>query len=106
MHARAESLGFPNPGPIDLLEVLANEIDPDTEDLLRELGTRGSAVAEACRTARGQPGALGKTPLLDALGKDYRDLARLKKIGPVIGRRDEILQVLQVLARKAEEEQL
>jgi ATP-dependent Clp protease ATP-binding subunit ClpC len=105
--SRAEQMGKTHPGPVDLLETLGHEAGPDVDELLREFRTRGSAVADACRLARGRAGPAassgggsGATPLLNQFGKDYRELARLKKIGPVIGRRDEILQVLQVLARK------
>ena len=38
--------------------------------------------------------------MLAKFSKNYTELARQKKFGPVIGRRKEILQVLQVLARK------
>ena len=41
-----------------------------------------------------------ETPLLDQIGKDLTALAGAGKIGPVIGRRHEVLQVIQALARQ------
>jgi ATP-dependent Clp protease ATP-binding subunit ClpC len=104
--ARAESAGRPHPAPADLLEELASNADPDVSEVLRQLGTGGHRLAEACRAAARRTGAEAprgegrSSPALKAFGKDYRELARAKRIGPVIGRRDEVLQVLQVLARK------
>jgi len=40
------------------------------------------------------------TPTLDRYGKDYTALARGAKISPVIGRNDEIKQVVRILLRK------
>lgn len=42
----------------------------------------------------------GGTPLLDEIGKDLTALAKAGRLGPVIGRRREVLQVIQALARR------
>jgi ATP-dependent Clp protease ATP-binding subunit ClpC len=41
------------------------------------------------------------TPFLDRFGRDLTKEAREGKLGPVVGRRKEILQVIQTLARKS-----
>jgi ATP-dependent Clp protease ATP-binding subunit ClpC len=41
-----------------------------------------------------------RTPTLDSCGKDYTALARAGKLSPVIGRREEIKQVVRVLLQK------
>jgi ATP-dependent Clp protease ATP-binding subunit ClpC len=41
------------------------------------------------------------TPFLDRLGRDLTQAAREQKLGPIIGRRHEILQVIQTLARRS-----
>ena len=41
------------------------------------------------------------TPFLDKFGRDLTKLAGENKLGPVIGRRKEILQVIQTLARRS-----
>lgn len=41
-----------------------------------------------------------KTPALDAFGRDLTALARENKLDPVIGRKDEIERVIQILSRR------
>jgi ATP-dependent Clp protease ATP-binding subunit ClpC len=41
-----------------------------------------------------------KTPALDAFGKDLTDMARNGDLDPVIGRKDEIRRMLQILCRR------
>jgi ATP-dependent Clp protease ATP-binding subunit ClpC len=53
--------------------------------------------------AEGQPPApkgKGKTPTLDAYGRDLTQLARDSKLDPVIGRNLEIERVIQILSRR------
>ena len=40
------------------------------------------------------------TPMLDQYGRDLTGAARAGKLGPLVGRRNEILQVIQILARQ------
>ncbi len=42
----------------------------------------------------------GKTPALDAFGRDLTKLAKNGKLDPVIGRKNEIERVIQILARR------
>ena len=41
-----------------------------------------------------------KTPALDSFGRDLTELARQKKLDPVIGRNDEIERTMQILCRR------
>ncbi|MGI5831315.1 MAG: ATP-dependent Clp protease ATP-binding subunit [Thermoguttaceae bacterium] len=41
-----------------------------------------------------------KTPALDSFGRDLTELARQKKLDPVIGREDEIERTMQILSRR------
>ncbi|NPV75496.1 MAG: ATP-dependent Clp protease ATP-binding subunit [Anaerolineae bacterium] len=45
------------------------------------------------------PQSVVETPYLDRFGRDLTEEARLGKLGPIIGRRKELLQVIQTLAR-------
>ncbi len=50
-------------------------------------------------SASAKPGE-SKTPALDSFGRDLTELAREGKLDPVIGRKNEIERVLQILARR------
>ncbi|MEZ6033662.1 MAG: ATP-dependent Clp protease ATP-binding subunit [Planctomycetaceae bacterium] len=51
--------------------------------------------------AAGQKGASrSKTPALDSFGRDLTELAKQKKLDPVIGREREIERVIQILCRR------
>ncbi|MCK4249267.1 MAG: ATP-dependent Clp protease ATP-binding subunit [Candidatus Omnitrophica bacterium] len=56
-------------------------------------GSSGEAQA-------GTPGAKSKTPALDTFGRDLTALAHDNKLDPVIGRKDEIERVIQILSRR------
>ena len=49
----------------------------------------------------GQPSTDTETPFLDRFGRDLTQQATEGKLGPVIGRRPELLQVIQTLARRS-----
>ncbi len=65
-----------------VLEVLGADVQQDVDD---KLSTKTSK---------------SKTPALDAFGRDLMELARERKLDPVIGRRKEIERVMQVLSRR------
>ena len=73
----------------EVLELLgADPNEPDTS----EEGEEGSSSSSSKSKS--------KTPALDAFGRDLTDLAREDKLDPVIGRKDEIERVIQVLSRR------
>jgi ATP-dependent Clp protease ATP-binding subunit ClpC len=65
-----------------VLEVLGADVQQDVDD---KLSTKTSK---------------SKTPALDAFGRDLMELARDRKLDPVIGRRKEIERVMQILSRR------
>jgi len=64
-------------------------------------GEGGEEVAEGEEAEGDQaPRSKGKTPALNAFGRDLTKLARDDKLDPVIGRKDEIERVIQILSRR------
>ena len=75
----------------EVLELLG--ADPNEPDSTEE-GDESSSSSST--PAQGK----SKTPALDAFGRDLTELAREGKLDPVIGRKDEIERVIQVLSRR------
>ncbi len=59
-----------------------------------ERGHAGGASSEASKSSK------SKTPALDSFGRDLTELARQKKLDPVIGREREIERAIQILCRR------
>ncbi len=59
----------------------------------------GSERSSATGDAATRPGK-SKTPALDSFGRDLTELARQKKLDPVIGREAEIERAMQILSRR------
>ncbi len=77
----------------EVLELLGAEpSDADTGEEAGEIGATTSGSS--------QSGGKSKTPALDAFGRDLTEYAREGKLDPVIGRKDEIERVIQVLSRR------
>lgn len=84
---------------------LGMKLEDVRDEVLNLLG-HGMEAAEAGSEERG--GAAGaqkgssrsKTPALDSFGRDLTELARQKKLDPVIGREREIERVIQILCRR------
>lgn len=92
-----------------VLKSLDVDIERARQEILRELdpnvqegsGTAGSSendpvVAGKQEEKKGEV----KTPALKAFGRDLNELARQNKLDPIIGRRNEIERVIQVLCRR------
>jgi ATP-dependent Clp protease ATP-binding subunit ClpC len=102
-------------GVAHLLAALAEDVDVVTARIIRQGGAdvaklraalllAGQPVAAAPEEAPGTtPPGLSSvpslTPTLDRFGRDLTALARKGELGPIIGRRREILAVLQTLAQ-------
>jgi ATP-dependent Clp protease ATP-binding subunit ClpC len=111
--AAAETLARERPvGVADLFAALAEDVDAVTARLIRRDGVdlarlRADLLAAIPPTAAAPspvtPPAFtavpSPTPLLDRFGRDLTALARRGELGPAVGRRREILAVLQVLGR-------
>ncbi len=62
---------------------------------------QGDDDGEASSSARrGENGKQQKTPMVNAFGRDLTDLARQRKLDPVIGRAKELRRVVQILSRR------
>ena len=87
------------------LAALTEGADPITSRLLHEAGIDTTALRAAALEAAGAGKPAEKsapqsgTPTLDRFGRDLTALAAKGELGPVVGRRREILDVIQTLAR-------
>ena len=83
------------------------DLDSVRKEVLKILGAEGDAVGVGDQGMGGvsaQPetgSGKSKTPALDAFGRDLTELARRKKLDPVVGRADEIERMLQILCRRS-----
>jgi ATP-dependent Clp protease ATP-binding subunit ClpC len=64
-----------------------------------ERGGRGGVGSEGGESGEGRK-SRSKTPALDSFGRDLTELARQKKLDPVIGRENEIERAIQILSRR------
>jgi ATP-dependent Clp protease ATP-binding subunit ClpC len=78
-----------------------NKVRTEIMELLGQ-GIPGAGPGSAGAQPMGPAGvkAKGKTPALDAFGRDLTDLAQQGKLDPVIGRKNEIERVIQILSRR------
>ena len=63
-------------------------------------GSEGSSSSTSSSSSSSEKKQDSKTPALDSFGRDLTELARENKLDPVIGRKNEIERVLQILARR------
>ena len=105
----ARSLGHNYIGTEHLLLGLIREGEGVASQVLMNLGLDLNRVRNEVITLLGSSspaptgsagGARTKTPALDAFGRDLTQLAREDKLDPVIGRKEEIERVIQILARR------
>jgi len=103
----ARSLGHNYIGTEHLLLGLIREGEGVASQVLMNLGLDLNRVRNEVITLLGSssPAPTGgssktKTPALDAFGRDLTRLAQEGKLDPVIGRKDEIERVIQILARR------
>ena len=79
----------------EVLNLLGHSIDPSIDEQV--LVTAGGIPDDGDAP---QKGGKSKTPALDSFGRDLTELARQKKLDPVIGRENEIERTMQVLCRR------
>jgi len=88
---------------ISVFHLLAAILESPGEHILQALGIEEAgldALKEALETTFKKRDAVESTmPLLEKFGRDLTQAARDGRLGPFVGRRNEILQVLQSLAR-------
>lgn len=88
-----------------VLQNLNVDIEEVRESVLRLLSGGGEEEADDPEAAspgdvKGKSSDSPKTPALNAFGRDLTELARCGKLDPVIGRRDELERVVQILCRR------
>src|SRR5574341_699084 len=88
-----------------LLLALASDRDGGAGRVLNDLGLARERILQVLPEIRGgqrvtDPGAEGKYRMLERYSRDLTQLARERKLDPVIGRDEEILRVIQVLSRR------
>ena len=108
----ARQLGLNYVGTEHLLYALVREQDCIAGRILSELGVDPKKIMEgilklseqggAAATAGGAQGAeaAGDTPSLDKFGRDLTEAAKNGELDPVIGRRQEIERIIQILIRR------
>ena len=105
----ARALGHNYIGTEHLLLGLIREGEGVASQVLLNLGLELEKVREEVMNLLGsaipgyEPGqkvSRGKTPALDAFGRDLTKLAKNNKLDPVIGRKNEMERVIQILSRR------
>ncbi len=91
-------------------QVLMNlnmKLDDVRDEVLNLLGhglesaeSGGGPPSERAEGGSQRSGSRSKTPALDSFGRDLTELAKQKKLDPVIGREREIERVIQILCRR------
>ena len=80
----------------EVREEVLNLLGHGMEGAESERGGRESSGSETSHSKGGK----SKTPALDSFGRDLTELARQKKLDPVIGREREIERAIQILCRR------
>ncbi len=87
-----------------ILRNLDVDIEQTRQEILKELDPNftgeESSIPEAGEKAPVEKKGEIKTPALKAFGRDLTDIARKGDMDPVIGRKDEIERVIQILCRR------
>ena len=88
-----------------VLKSLDVDIELTRQEILKELDPNFAAQEEQAAAEAGEKPASEKkgevkTPALKAFGRDLTDIARKGEMDPVIGRRNEIERVIQILCRR------
>ena len=89
-----------------VLKSLDIDIERTRNEILRELdpqfsgGEGGEEAAAPSARGAGEEKKEVKTPALKAFGRDLTELARRSELDPVVGRKNEIRRVVQILCRR------
>jgi ATP-dependent Clp protease ATP-binding subunit ClpC len=88
-----------------VLKRLDVDIEQARQEILQELDPNFTAPEEAAGEPAEKSAGAGKkgeikTPALKAFGRDLTEIARKGEMDPVIGRKDEIERVIQILCRR------
>ena len=85
-----------------VLKNLEVDIERTRTEILKELDPNFQPPPEGEAAGQGEPGEKKetKTPALKAFGRDLTEFARKGELDPVIGRKNEIERVMQILCRR------
>ncbi|MCX6899704.1 MAG: ATP-dependent Clp protease ATP-binding subunit [Verrucomicrobia bacterium] len=85
-----------------VLKNLEVDIERTRNEILKELDPNFQPPPEGEAAGQAEPGEKkdSKTPALKAFGRDLTEFARNGKLDPVIGRKNEIERVMQILCRR------
>ncbi len=88
-----------------ILLALINKANREVQELLKKYNITRDAVLKVLKNVRGNQRVTSQNPedtydVLKKYGSNLTDLARLGKLDPVIGRDDEIRNVIRILSRK------
>jgi ATP-dependent Clp protease ATP-binding subunit ClpB len=88
-----------------ILLAIATIRKDDAAEILAKHGASREAILQALTSVRGSHRVTSQNPestfrALEQYGRDLIELARRRKLDPVIGRDDEIRRVMQILARR------
>ena len=84
-------------------QVLMNlglKLEEVREEVLNLVGSRCGKRRTASAGKAGRQAKKSKTPALDSFGRDLTELAKEGQLDPVIGRKNEIERVIQILCRR------
>jgi len=82
-----------------VLRNLGLKLEEVREEVLNILGAGVESEEPQAQEKQGQKGK-SKTPALDSFGRDLTELAKENQLDPVIGRKNEIERVIQILCRR------
>ncbi|HEV7897589.1 MAG TPA: ATP-dependent Clp protease ATP-binding subunit, partial [Planosporangium sp.] len=101
-HQISRALGASYLGPAHILLALSLNPESDAGRLLGENHVTPEALQRAAseRAAPAAPPPNHATPTLDRYGRDLTALASEEKIDPVVGREQELEQMIEILARR------
>ncbi len=84
-------------------QVLINlglDLNKVRSEVMKLLGSATPGFGFIPKLSTGRGAATKKTPALDAFARDLTELAKKDKLDPVIGRKNEIERVMQILSRR------
>jgi ATP-dependent Clp protease ATP-binding subunit ClpC len=101
-HQISRALGASYLGPAHILLALSLNPESDAGRLLNERNVNAESLQRAAneRAAPAPPPPDHATPTLDRYGRDLTALANEEKIDPVVGREQELEQMIEILARR------
>ena len=100
IHLFAAIMDQPTPVITKVLEARGVVIANLRDRTLAHFATHPAATDEPLKVHVGEPKQdQSNTPILDSYGRDLTQAAREGKLGPFVGRRKELLQIIQTLAR-------